>query len=253
MSDAVAGLGTILGVWAHPDDEAYLMGGVLAMAIDAGQQVALVTATFGDAGETADPSRWPQQELRRIRSAELHESLGILGVRDHTSLDLPDGGLADLDATEPVAAIVTVMERVRPDTVITFGVDGMTGHPDHTAVSDWSRLAILRATTGPRLLTATKTSGWVEQFPDINAEVFPPGLPPRAPTQAARIIRLDDTILERKVRALEAHASQTTGMIQAYGRDRYAEWVRLEVFQEQRNAAEVRSPAAVSLRPSQAV
>ena len=47
-SDDVAELGTILGIWAHPDDEAYLSGGLMALARDNGQRVVCVTATRGE-------------------------------------------------------------------------------------------------------------------------------------------------------------------------------------------------------------
>ncbi len=53
-------LGTILGVWAHPDDEAYLMAGTALVAAAAGSTIACVTATAGDAGESADEDRWPR-------------------------------------------------------------------------------------------------------------------------------------------------------------------------------------------------
>src|ERR671922_141060 len=38
-------LGTILGVWAHPDDEAYLSAGLMARAVRNGSRVVCVTAT----------------------------------------------------------------------------------------------------------------------------------------------------------------------------------------------------------------
>lgn len=223
-------LGTILGVWAHPDDEAYLMAGLAAMAVDAGQQVACVTATLGEAGESADPERWPAEALAEIRRAELERSLALVGITDHTCLGLADGRLADLDATEHVDSLATTIERVRPDTVITFGPDGMTGHADHTTISDWTAAAVARVAPGARLLFATKTREWAASFADVNPGIFPPGLPPLA-SDGALVVDLDDAVLERKVRALEAHASQTTGLIQLVGRGRYAEWSRLEAFE----------------------
>src|SRR3990170_7980876 len=41
-------LGTILGVWAHPDDETYLCGGLMARAGRAGDRVVGITATPGE-------------------------------------------------------------------------------------------------------------------------------------------------------------------------------------------------------------
>ena len=232
MDVDVEELGTILGLWAHPDDEAYLAAGLMAAAVDAGQHVAAVTATLGEAGETADPVRWPTRELRTIRRTELDRAMEVLRVTDFECLDLPDGGLADLDPRAPVAQIAKVVDRVRPDTVITFGPDGMTGHPDHRTVSAWATASLELVGHRATVLWATKTEGWVHAFADLVREAFPPTLPPRTPVAQAWELVLDDDAVARKLRALEQHASQTTGLINALGRDRYAESVRLEAFRE---------------------
>lgn len=228
--------GTLLGVFAHPDDEAYLMGGVMALAVDAGQRVACITATRGDAGESADLERWPVERLAEIRVQELKLCLEVLGVTEHQWLDLPDGGLADVDPSDPIARIAATIERVRPDTVMTFGPDGMTGHPDHATVSAWTEAAFDRvAPDGARLLFATKTDEWARAFAEANTDIFPDG-PPSTPAEEAFTIALDDETLERKVQALEAQASQVTGTIAMFGRERFAEWVRDETFRQARPA-----------------
>jgi GlcNAc-PI de-N-acetylase len=66
----VAALGTILGVWAHPDDEAYLSGGLMAMARDLGSRVVCVTATRGELG-TTDPVAWPPTRLATARRRQV--------------------------------------------------------------------------------------------------------------------------------------------------------------------------------------
>ena len=43
-------LGTVMTIWAHPDDETYLVGGLAAALTDAGHRVVCVTATRGEAG-----------------------------------------------------------------------------------------------------------------------------------------------------------------------------------------------------------
>ena len=71
-AENVAELGTILGIWAHPDDEAYLSAGLMALARDNGQRVVCVTATRGELGHArscrlaagparrrAHPASWP--------------------------------------------------------------------------------------------------------------------------------------------------------------------------------------------------
>ena len=77
----VAGLGTVLGIWAHPDDEAYLSGGLMAMARDIGSRVVCVTATRGELG-TPDPETWPPQRLAAERTVELASCLEVLGVSE---------------------------------------------------------------------------------------------------------------------------------------------------------------------------
>ena len=70
-------IGVLLGVWAHPDDEAYLSAGLMATVRAAGGRVAVVTATRGEHG-TSDPQAWPPQRLARIRERELAASLAAL-------------------------------------------------------------------------------------------------------------------------------------------------------------------------------
>ncbi|MEN3263770.1 MAG: hypothetical protein V7646_664, partial [Pseudonocardia sp.] len=43
-----------------------------------------------------------------------------------------------MSASDAVGWLCAVIEQVRPDTVLTFGPDGITGHPDHQVVSAWA-------------------------------------------------------------------------------------------------------------------
>ena len=142
-ASTTAGLGTILSVWAHPDDETYLAGGVMAAAADRGQRVVCVSATAGEHG-TSDPQTWPPARLGQLRRWEAAAAMAVLGVSEHRFLGLPDGGLVDHEA-EGRAAIGRLLDEVEPDTILTFGPDGMTFHPDHIAVSRWTTAAWERA------------------------------------------------------------------------------------------------------------
>jgi LmbE family N-acetylglucosaminyl deacetylase len=220
-------LGTVLGVWAHPDDECYLMAATALVATAAGSHVACVTATDGAAGTTSDHTRWPQEDLPSIRRRELAASLDILGVTDHTWLDLPDGGLAGWDPAHGIDLVCEVMDRVRPDTVLTFGPDGMTGHPDHVAIGDWAERAAARVMGGRcQVLAATRTQPWVEAFTEINAEVYTLAPPPSAPLdELALDVRPTDEMADRKVRALLAQPSQTAALVSWMGEDTYRAWI----------------------------
>ena len=60
MSIRVDDLGTILSVWAHPDDETYLAGALMAEAVASGQRVVCVSLTAGELGTaTRSPGRRP--------------------------------------------------------------------------------------------------------------------------------------------------------------------------------------------------
>lgn len=232
---AVAELGTVLGVWAHPDDEAYLSAGLMTLAAANGQRVVCVTATRGERG-TPDPVAWPPDRLAAQRTRELAACLDILGVIEHEWLGYRDGACAAVPEREAVARLRAVVERVRPDTVLTFGPDGLTGHDDHRTVSAWTAAAFDRAAPpGARLLYATlaarRSARWGPLTESLG--IYPPGLPVLTPDADLAVdLVLDADTAERKVRALAAQATQTAGLIAHLGADRYREWVADESFIE---------------------
>ena len=226
----VGHLGTVLMVWAHPDDETYLAGGLSAALADAGQRVVCVTATRGEAGESTLAVAHPG-ELARLRTTELERALRVLGVEEHHWLDYPDGGCASLDADAAADRLALVLDEVRPDTVITFGPDGFTGHPDHRTVSHWTDLALARATAAPRLLHAVAREGVVDDELTEEYGVYDLGRPRVcADEELDLLLELDGPLLDRKVDALRHQASQTSGLVEAVGLRRFRDWVASESF-----------------------
>ena len=229
MSD-VRELGTILSIWAHPDDEAYLCGGIMAQAAAADSRVVCVTATRGELGVT-DPTRWPPDQLVSIRESELAECLRILGVTEHHWLGYPDGGCASVDANAAVEQLVEIIRDVTPDTILTFPPDGQTGHADHIAVHRWSVEAVRRTGTGT-LHVVANTQEWLDdhlaQWIELGVIV---GEPPVAWTGPLSIdVVLTGELLDRKYAALAAQASQTEALRALVGEDRYRHILRTERF-----------------------
>ena len=221
---AVAELGTILSVWAHPDDETYLSGGIMAVAASNGQRVVCVSATAGELG-TSEPGLWPPERLGRVRRWEAAAAMAVLGVGEHRFLDLPDGGLAALDPGEPVARLTALVEEVRPDTILTFGPDGGTFHPDHQTVSAWSGRAWEAAGSPGRLLHAAPADDhlaeWAELYERWNVYMTderPSGVPAG---DLAIDLRLDGELLDRKVAALSAMYTQIGPSLAAIGEDTF--------------------------------
>jgi LmbE family N-acetylglucosaminyl deacetylase len=226
----VAELGNVLTVWAHPDDETYLAGGLLCALADRGRRVVCVTATWGEAGS---PAGEPDDVVLRRRRAELTAALAILGVREHVALGYPDGGCADVDPALPVAQLRRLIADVVPDTILTFGPDGITGHADHRAVSAWVTAAATPYGAGVRVLHAAVPEGRTRRFDDIHRrfQVFEPGWPEEVPDADLAIhAELGGAVLDRKLAALRAHASQTAHLLRAVGVARYRQWVAAESF-----------------------
>ena len=233
-SSSARALGTILGVWAHPDDEAYLTAGLMATAIREGRRVACVTATRGEEGSW-DEERWPTATLGKVREAELLRSLEILGVTEHRFLDYHDGACAEVDPEEAIGRVAAIMEDVRPDTVFSFGPDGMTDHPDHKATCAWATEAFRRAgKPGACLYHAVMTPEWAKEFvPMMNRfNVFmSPDTPPVVEHGDLAIdFELPPDLLELKLEAIEAHVSQVDGMMNAFGKDFFRRAHRAEFF-----------------------
>lgn len=136
--------GTLLLVHAHPDDEAISTGGVMARAHDQGRRVVLVTATRGERGEihnVDEASTRPR--LAEVRTEELRRAGEILGVDRQEFLGYVDSGMAGTDGNadpasfhrapllEAAGRLAAILREERPEVVVTYGADGIYGHPDH--------------------------------------------------------------------------------------------------------------------------
>lgn len=227
-----AELGTILSVWAHPDDETYLAAGVMAAATDRGQRVVCVSATAGERG-TSDPERWPPTRLGRIRRWEAAAAMAVVGITEHHVFGLPDGALAAHDEVG-LSMVSRLLAEVQPDTIITFGPDGMTFHPDHITVSRWVTEAWRRTGRRSRLLYATCTVDHVNRFADVYEEwgsymtdERQTGVPRE---ELAIHAVLEGTRLDRKLTALAAMASQTRELMAMVDPAVYAMQVAEEAF-----------------------
>jgi LmbE family N-acetylglucosaminyl deacetylase len=230
---AISDLGTILGVWAHPDDETYLTAGIMSAAVERGKRVVCVTATRGEAG-SLDHERYPPEKMGEVREAELASSLRVLGVREHHWLDYIDGACHEVDFDEATKKVQTIIEDVRPDSVLTFGPDGLTGHLDHIAVSNWTTEAFARgAPSGSRLYYAATERTWFEEFGSTLVEnnVYGSGTPDiKNRDEIAIYFDTAGPRLDQKLAAIRAQVSQVDWLIAAVGEEFYRKGLALETF-----------------------
>jgi LmbE family N-acetylglucosaminyl deacetylase len=208
LSD-VGAFGTVLGIWAHPDDEAYLSGGLMAVARDNGQRVVCVTATRGERGTAGDPPLCTPDELPARRERELREAAGIIGFDELHLLGYRDRELAGAPRDEVRRALVRLIRRFRPDVIVTFDPHGFNEHPDHIAISRFTTDAIAAAADGR----------WEADAGEAHCVTRLLWTPPIGPWDAVNTPRLDahpgvDFVVdvspwrERRVAALRAHRTQ---------------------------------------------
>lgn len=221
----------LLGVWAHPDDEAYLASGLMGRVADATGQVTCLTATHGELGFDVDDPR-PLRQRAQLRRKELRNAMDVLGVADVRIDHWPDGGCADVPFEEAVDRIAGVMIETCPEVVVTFGPDGITGHADHKMICAATTAAWQQAGTGQLLYTAM-TNDFFDRNRRMHDEIgiweAEPATP--VPTEDLALhLELSEAELDRKRRVLAAHASQTTGLAELIGEDVYRRWWREEMF-----------------------
>ncbi len=211
---------TVLAVWSHPDDESFLAGGLLAQFARMGARVVNVSATSGEHG-TEDPVSNPPAALAAIRERELDAALAELGVDPSLLLGFGDGVCERVPDRMGARFVGSIIDRVRPDLIVSFGPDGVTGHPDHQAVARWTRAAVLERDDRIPLITSAAGSVWpafcIERLHSIGA--FRPGYPLATPADDASVVMLTDDLVDRKLNALDRHASQMVRVREALGDD----------------------------------
>lgn len=232
-------LGSILFVGAHPDDEIWAAGGIMAAAVRNGQRVSCLTATRGEKG-VQDESRWPRAQIAQIRTKELEDSLRILGLGSHMWLKYIDGECETVELAEAAGKVRAAIERFRPDTILTFGPDGYTGHPDHRAVSRWVAEAVSGGAasvgSGVRVLWTVTERQQYEQLREADkvANIFfkidEPVLVDGA--DCAIDLKLPDDLTMLKRRAFEAVPSQFEKVLAARPLDKPGEALAWECFVE---------------------
>lgn len=217
MQYDVKKLGSILGIWAHPDDETFSSGGLVALARRNGQRVGCVTATRGEGG-VYHPDKWPAETIVQTRTEELEVAQEILGINEHHWLDFADGTCAEVDDSEALARIAPIIEAFQPDTIVTFAPDGITGHDDHKTVSRWARLAAEQSDRSIRVLCSVVSADAYEHYlRDMDRElniffhIDQPNLYTKDMCDLA--LELPDEICQQKCRALQAMPSQTSDML----------------------------------------
>lgn len=218
---------TIVSFHAHPDDEAILVGGTLAMAADAGHRVVLVFATRGDLGEVAEGVLAPDEALGERRAQEARDAAAVLGAARVAFLPYHDSGMAGeptndapdafaaADVEEAAGHLAALLREEHADVLTVYDERGGYGHPDHIQVHLVGRRAAALAGT-PRVYAATTSKEHFLSLGERLADQVPPDMERPDPEELdlgvpeARITTIVDVAcaLDRKQAAMAAHPSQ---------------------------------------------
>lgn len=184
----------MLVVLAHPDDESFAVGGTLAKYARQGIQVVLLCATRGEAGI----SGLANEEAGKIRELELLQAAKYLGIEVHF-LGYQDGELSKANPHKLLEHIACWIDTVQPQVVLTFGPDGVSGHPDHVTISNTVTQAVEQFFPKVCLLYISPSESTV-----LGCGVSSSSANPATPLIS---VDISDYKLE-KIRAIQSHVSQ---------------------------------------------
>ena len=214
---------TLVCVFAHPDDDAYGIAGSVALhGDDPDFRFVLVLATFGELADIPAGSPHTRETLPAVRRAEDEAAWRAVGrFPDRLEwLGMPDGGIADLPFEEVVAALVPILDEEDPAVVVTFGPDGIFGHPDHITIGAATDEAFGRLRSPERSGFRRLLHGAVPQtvFERWNAQRAAMGLSVFDPTRIYHMRGVPDeqigvtvntrAVAARVVAGLQEHRSQ---------------------------------------------
>ena len=203
----------VLVVAAHPDDIEFGAGGTVARWVEEGTSVRYLVVTRGDKGSD-DPSV-DVRELTARREAEQRAAASAVGVDEVEFLDEPDGQVQSTLALRE--RITRVIRASRPEIVMThdptvlFVNNEWVNHPDHRAVGQATVDAVFPTARDPLNFREHLDAGL---GPWKVAELFL-----WSTNEANQLVDIGTT-LDRKIAALERHASQFRSF------DEIARWVR---------------------------
>ncbi|GHF69998.1 PIG-L deacetylase family protein [Deinococcus ficus] len=222
MTDARTRRPTLLAVFAHPDDEAFSVGGTLTHYARRGVRVVVACATRGEAGKITVPGM-TVDDLGAQREQELRDACRALEIEEPVFLGFHDSGrfertrhddplaLMNASVLDVEARVRDVIAQLEPDVLVTFDPHGGYGHIDH--------LQIHRATTaayfssghlpggGPQrlyytALTAAAAQGLSRMGQDLDPQLY-------GVSEGTVAVRMDvRAYAGNKKAALAAHGTQ---------------------------------------------
>lgn len=229
----------ILGVFAHPDDETYSIGGCMARYAEEGAISTVLSFTRGEAGQIGGGVQATPDTLGAVREAELREACRLCGCTDVRIVGTPDSGTKPTE--EGIQAIVDVLQELKPDVLVSMEPEGITRHPDHIAVSQMTVEALSRVRDegypARAFLSAEPSASlnaWMSELDRRGLQWISkddPLYPQPSDDQSIACIVDVAPWVQTKVAALKAHVSQIDEIMAWLPEDMYVMVLGAEAFQ----------------------
>lgn len=121
----------VLYIFPHPDDESFGPAAAMWDQLRQGIEVYLLTLTKGGATKQRHRLNLSVEAMGEVRYQEMKQVEKVLGLTEMTVLDLPDGGLQEMDPRELEKIVQAHIERIRPTVLVSYPVHGVSGFHDH--------------------------------------------------------------------------------------------------------------------------
>ncbi len=207
-----------IAILAHPDDDAFGMGGTLALRASQGQEVHVILATKGEAGG--------KNGIESVREKEAQNAAKLLGLdlNNYHFLGFTDGQICNNqyhDIADKISAILNEVIGDEPAEVdlLTFDRYGISGHLDHIAMSMIATFVFRRSLSKMDQVTTARLLYLVSSKlsrPTPNDSYFVYG-PAGVDEKSIDIISDVSSVFDKKVAAIKAHASQNPDFILRQG------------------------------------
>ena len=187
----------VLLVFPHPDDEAFSCAGAVRLYANMGVPVTYACLTLGEMGRNlGNPPFATRESLPEVRRVELKAAAQAMGIQDLRMMGLRDKTIEFEDDEKMVKLVSDLIAELNPSLIFTF-YPGFSVHPDHEATAR----AVVEAVR--RMPKEQRPKIWAVAFSNDTEEKLG-----EAP------INLDvSSVKLDKLKALQAHASQTAWMM----------------------------------------
>ena len=126
----------VLVVLPHSDDEIFFLP--MLEYLQDGKTVQIVYSSANDKGHHRAGAPSVPEDLSKLREIEALESLSALGVKlNPIKLNIPDNDIPAGNNPQIISDYLgRILDKVKPQIVLSFGPDGTTGHSDHKKLGE---------------------------------------------------------------------------------------------------------------------